>query len=1031
MATVKTNTMLNYEDLAGVGIVNISNKGVATYTSAGEQVTLKGVTGIYSEDLDDLADIVNIAQTRIHGNNLELLLNNDVLVIVEDYFKNNGKSSFKYIVGSNDDVFNLIDEAIIDNNNLYNEYNLVVAHDTEEGLITTSKITGTDFNDTFDLSDFSKDQLKDAKGNALKNITINAGAGNDDITGSVIDDVITGGVGTNNLYVENAIIEDEDVTDGLAFGDDTYNLTRGETLNVLLTDDGTNDVNTVDYVVDKNDVIITSTYLADAGEEGEEDDVYATSSVTLKNYAKDASAKVYVGETELSTLARHDVLLSDSNAKFTSTRLGSDIAVAEETEKALTVDLSASTFNNIVDLENAEGKVTVKGGTKNDVVTDNAGDGVYTLGTGSNTLTYTDGNDIVNLTNEESLAVTMADAQLAVVKNDVVATTEDGSITFKNFAARDLGATVTVNENNLETYTYKTTWSDAEDSKLTSKTKSFTGSRLKDDVDASDFVVTQKIGSSTLPIAPVEEPEEFTMPKPKRSDYETKEAYDAALEEYNDALAEYKADLKDYNTYVNTKGVTVDLKDGANKFEGSVYADTAKAGAGNDTIIASYGKDVYTLGKGTNTADYTDTDITGVDTFNLTNGEKLVLTNLDEDASYSKVGNDIIVETNDKDIILKNYASNKTGADVYVGSVNDANEIWDQDIIIAATGASTQGTFGNDKIISDKASNTFVESYTAERGFGLDNEITSTNKKADTIQITTTDKNADKLSAYDLDFGYEDSVVTVDAGSLGKIEYTGDLTKGLNLVDATGTKWAFYNDTVAKGEEPDEDVNYADLSKAKTNVIAQIDEAGATILDSKKNDIIIGASNAGQKFTYTAGMDMYNGGTGNDTYTVASMDKNTALTINDLGGSNDKLVFSPNGNISPANLKNMTIFFDVTNGGKAGDDSLMFINDSVLSNTKSLSALFNGTGKGAVVLDNYFVENQTVANHGVGYIENVQFAGQSSATSLDTKVTAIAASVVEWLTSNANYDSAMDVIEAGNTADIQSLMLCYQTASVG
>lgn len=42
---------------------------------------------------------------------------------------------------------------------------------------------------------------------------------------------------------------------------------------------------------------------------------------------------------------------------------------------------------------------------------------------------------------------------------------------------------------------------------------------------------------------------------------------------------------------------------------------------------------------------------------------------------------------------------------------------------------------------------------------------------------------------------------------------------------------------------------------------------------------------------------------------------------------------------------------------------------------------------------------------------------------------AIKANIAAWFNNNGNYDSAMEVIESGNNADIQSLMQCYAAGS--
>ncbi len=48
---------------------------------------------------------------------------------------------------------------------------------------------------------------------------------------------------------------------------------------------------------------------------------------------------------------------------------------------------------------------------------------------------------------------------------------------------------------------------------------------------------------------------------------------------------------------------------------------------------------------------------------------------------------------------------------------------------------------------------------------------------------------------------------------------------------------------------------------------------------------------------------------------------------------------------------------------------------------------------------------------------------------MTSRINAIQTNVAAWFTNNGNYDSAMEVIESGNNADIQSLMQGYAAGS--
>lgn len=810
----------------------------------------------------------------------------------------------------------------------------VLNHAFNENVkINKNKITGTALGDVVDLSEAPI-------GEKITGYVVNTGAGNDNITGSAGDDTITAGlaagVGHNNINIINKVDEDP-----VAFGHDVINLTKGERTNVNFA----NAVAAEDVSVVGKDVVIKD------GENG---------TVTFKGLA----AKDLIGNGTVSvdalgdirTKARHDVTLDDKTTKFSSAYLGADVDVAADTSKALTVDLSKTQYDNSIDLTNAEGKVTVKGGAEDDVVTAvGTGDDTFTLGTGENSIAINNasafGNETVNLTKTESLTVNFATdvnvANYKVVKNDVVITDgNNGKITFKNFAAKDLGATVTVDGNNLATQGYETTWG----VDVVATTKSFTGSRLNDVVDASDF-------ASTVP-----------------------------LEKQNE----------------KTKGVTIDAKDGVNTIAGSNFADTIKAGKNNDTVDATSGNDTYTLGAGTNTVDYTGG--ANIDKFNLTKEETLNLTNLDAGATFTRDGNDIvIVNGGDNQIILKNLATDKTGATVQI----DGDSIWEQDFNIVAKSSKTLGTHGNDEITSELKKNTFVESYTKTLGIG-NNAIESTYVKdgklaVDTIQITTNDKTASKISAYDIDFTNSTNNVGMSFG-LNSISYTGNVDD-LTLIDATNTKWAF-------------EVAATDLSKSKTNNIAW---AAGNVVDSKKNDIIYGSA-AANEFTYTAGKDLYMGEAGNDTYDV-DLDKKTTLVVSDIAGDNVLALDTADKYIR---------YFNVDLEKVADYTSDLVILDQATYVDKKGNAII----KAAKTIGTDFAAGTVTVRDGVsidvgGDESKLANFSISGGTASNTKsIEEIRDAVAGWLADN-HYNSSAAVFDTNNDnkADITSLMNVYTTGT--
>lgn len=55
--------------------------------------------------------------------------------------------------------------------------------------------------------------------------------------------------------------------------------------------------------------------------------------------------------------------------------------------------------------------------------------------------------------------------------------------------------------------------------------------------------------------------------------------------------------------------------------------------------------------------------------------------------------------------------------------------------------------------------------------------------------------------------------------------------------------------------------------------------------------------------------------------------------------------------------------------------------------------------------------------------------GGAEAVDMPSRINAIQTNVAAWFNNNGNYDSAMEIIESGNNADIQSLMQCYAAGS--
>ena len=860
------------------------------YQNSDLTISSKDYKGLYSKYTK--ADSI-VTDAHIENNDLVLTFktryNGNHKLTVTDYFKENGKSDFAYVVGSDSDITdattykNLISDSMVYNLNKITGESLAMQNlDLKTGKIKMpTTVTGTAFNDRIDLSDITPGMAVVL--GIKKGFAINGGEGDDSIEGSFLNDTITGGKGKTTV---NA-----DAYEG--FGNDTIKLSQGENFTANI------DADYIDYAIDGKDIVVTAYDDYDLASE------MRFAGLAAKNLVgEDGSVRVN-GSNLLRR--RFDTYLDDSNTKFTSTYLANNVYGAGT--KALKIDLSKSEHSNTVDLTYSLGDNTVKGANaegSTDTVYDGNGNDSYTMGKGTNVIIFNNsviGENTLAVTAGADLSLNFADGVAhAVDGKDVVLFNEQGSVRIKNFAAKDLEATVAVNGDDLASE-----WFDARTWSADPYAKSFTGSRLNDYVDATTFI---------------------------------------------------SAD--------GHKGVTIDAKDGTNEIVGSNFDDTIKAGNGWDKVYATTGNDTYTLGLGHHNSavyDFNGTDY-GTDTFNLTAGETLKLklyTDGDFDPynlSLTKEGNDIRVayktyEAGDlfdnAEMVLKNIANGKLNADVQI-QVNDGDavSIWDQTIDILASSATTNGTFGNDSVYSDLKKNTFVESYTSELGFGKDYIYSDNDAAVDTIKFATSDKTAPKLAATDFNYTLlgEGDDVTLEAklDDDNIVTYTREVYEDLSefkltIQDATNKK---YN--VLIGE--DENVS---LQKEKSNTIYMSSEYDIAITDSKKDDIIVsyGGDNS---FTYTAGSDLYVGQEDNDTYSLFNgLDKKTALTIRDIGGD-DTL------NLGSTDIRNVGFFFNVKRGGEIDMESDLVIYDKASYLKGSAASAFGGPAKSAVVIENYFGE---------------------------------------------------------------------------
>ncbi len=746
--------------------------------------------------------------------------------------------------------------------------------DLKEEYITNtvkSNFTGTYLNDKITVDS----GYTNAKN---KGLTLNGGAGNDQITGSKYSDTINGGNGNDTIYGSegndtitggkgtNTIDYSSFKTSGANFGTDTINLTNGETLNI------TGLQGTLSYAQgtgkNKNDLIVSSDY----------------GKITLKNYySKSTGATVYINGDDLTTTQKFEFSETNlSKGAITTSALADKITInltsptKSVTKKGVTTDYGATINAGAGDdiITGSDYNDTINAGAGDDTIYASKGNDTITAGAGENTINYSSiatdfGNDIINLTKGETLDITGLSGDLGYEKsgkNDlkVISKSGDttyGTITLKNYYSKSTGATVTINGDDLtktatELTTYDKSYFKYNESKKKYTVTKFTGSALADKIDAS--------------------------------------------------------------------GLTTPVKSTTNKKTGITTnaGVTINTGLGNDTIIGSKYNDTITGGVGTNTIDYTaaalkTADGFGTDTINLTKGETLNIKLTDYSLDYKQSGKDLkIIATNGTTeagtIILKNYYSKDLGATVNIIQVDETLNLAEtvttlttKEVTSSYTGSALADDIsaGEYKIYTDKAKTTVSTDYT-KKGLtlngGAGSDIITGSDYSDTIKAGTTGNNTitggkgnDKLyggtsanSATTFVFNSGDGKDTIYSGKgSDTIKFAKDVDlsdlifkrSGKNLVIQYGTDESgnptgtitinnYYKS--ATSDTVTSSVKYIEIDGVDTFDIETVMDSlsdDETITGTDDDDLII-ATGSGQTITGGSGNDTIIGSKGDDTY---------------------------------------------------------------------------------------------------------------------------------------------------------------------
>ncbi|MBQ3642335.1 hypothetical protein II906_10500, partial [bacterium] len=551
--------------------------------------------------------------------------------------------------------------------------------------IKKSKVSGSNYNDTMDFSDSE----------IYKNgLTVNAGNGNDTITGTVYNDKITGGAGTNiiNVYITKN------------FGNDEVVLTKGENLFIKIADYNGTGVSKYcirEYV--KNDLklsIYSEPYTYDSETRITTPNGELRGTITIKNYLKKnvqasgsfelvnsnntsgynlkESIITYMepGRYEKSTYKGAWV---DDNvrAKFYVKKDKNDNVITAETDgyekvKGVTASLGGATSYN-----HFQGSIyadTVKGGNNSDHIYTSLGYDIYNLGKGEDTIVFLqDGGfdtDTINLTKGEKLTLDFSRYGYTTVdefKENIKLSTSGKNLIIEAPKGKAV----------LKNYAQSNVVGSKGDVKFLIKAKTLTEDAIY--VGMDEMQVTSSNGTW-----------------------------------HNDFIDAHLTPAKIKKGKELTKGVSLNGKGGDDSIIGSNYYDTIKGGDGDDTIAAGKGNDKIYGEKGNNilsfnAGDGNDTVFSGKGTdtlkinataLNIQKGTGKNKRNLVVNYSYNEDGSV-------KDSITISNYFNKKGQPAssvkyidYNGIVLNIEDLTDKNIITNGTSSTVNGSEEDDMIIA-------------------------------------------------------------------------------------------------------------------------------------------------------------------------------------------------------------------------------------------------------------------------------------------------------------------------------------------
>ena len=498
---------------------------------------------------------------------------------------------------------------------------------------------------------------------------------------------------------------------------------------------------------------------------------------------------------------------------------------------------------------------------------------------------------------------------------------------------------------------------------------------------------------------------------------------------------------------------------------------------GNDKLYGGAGEDIFYFGEAVEKGEGKDI------IYNANSEDKLQFVDINfEDLKFTKSGNNLVITAHDTSnlesdfskIAYKNFQAtisnyfkndNKLDKIEFITNFNSDKEtvfttesVKNAKIYVSGRG-KINGTDFNEVITGSKKADKITT--------GIGTDVVYAGKGNDTITLGAGDKTLNFSNSDGKDtvcVGTDTNSVKLnfadikDKGSLSYTKSNNNLVithlypnkKGFLVSGGTVTVKDYFDRNKNITSDFSVSINGTDfvnltdlLEKSHLNITG--------VYYKKEKATLFAGTDYNDVLTYTAGTAFMCGGKGDDTYNV-DMNKKTNVLISDIlngmnaGGENDTL----NINTSKDNLallfnvdKNGIVYTNDFNWNIASDnegiDSLYIFHKNSLTSKNLLNYFKGKTVNGVIEIGHFFDEVGNKSESGAvfekdkyGYIENINVKnsdGSYSGIDMEHWIQQIAGEVAGWLNDHSEYSSSVDVLNNGNTTDINSLIKVYQTGS--